>query len=69
MKEWLSFTERLHFVEIAGRMFAVMAYSNGDAWRQVNEAQWHERWTGHWERMLEKSMSDYVEWTVRVMAP
>lgn len=38
MKEWNSFTERLHFVDYEGRIFAVMAYSAEDAWRQVRES-------------------------------
>jgi hypothetical protein len=38
MKEWNSFTERLHFVNIDGRVFAIMAYNSDDAWRQVRDA-------------------------------
>lgn len=38
MKEWNSFTERLHFVNLDGRMFAIMAYNSDDAQRQAYEA-------------------------------
>lgn len=38
MKEWHSFTERLHFVDYEGRAFAVMAYSTEDARAQIQSA-------------------------------
>lgn len=67
MKEWVVFTDRLYFVEIDARIFAVMAYSHGDARRQVEEAQFSEYWTGHWQRMLESGMREYDLWCVATM--
>lgn len=59
MKEWLSLTERLHFTEMDGRVFAVMAYSDGDARRQY----WDARIREYWNVQLEASIRNYSLWS------
>ena len=44
VKEWISFVERLHFVEYGGKLYAIMAYSRRDAWSQVHWAKFWEGW-------------------------
>lgn len=41
-----AFLERLFFVEYGGKLFAVMAFSIGDALRQVEQARYSAMWGG-----------------------
>lgn len=61
MKDYLTFTDRLYFVEIDARMFAVMAYSQEDARRQVDSALIRE----HWDLVLDMAMREYEMWYYR----